>query len=164
MSFLSLSNADVKFAELEKLTWSLYTAADALPTTSRVELIDKREFAKAALDVNSETFMVHVATIELLTAMPIYPSRAPQVLNDPILAALQWDKAPTEIPTEYSDYADIFSLDLAMELPENTGVNEHAIELIDEKQPLYGPIYALSPVELEMLKTYIKTHFNTGFI
>ncbi len=51
-----------------------------------------------------------------------------------------------------------------MELPENTGMNEHAIELIDGKQPLYGPIYALSPVELETLKAYIETHLKTGFI
>ncbi len=51
-----------------------------------------------------------------------------------------------------------------MELPENTGMNEHAIKLIDGKQPPYGPIYALSPVELETLKTYIKTHLKTVFI
>ncbi len=77
MPFLSLSNANVEFAELGKLTWRSYTAADALSTTSWVKLIDKREFAKAALDENSKTFVVHVAVIELLTAMPIYPSRAP---------------------------------------------------------------------------------------
>ncbi len=51
-----------------------------------------------------------------------------------------------------------------MELPENTGMNEHAIKLIEGKQPPYGPIYTLSPVELEMLKTYIETHLKTGFI
>ncbi len=51
-----------------------------------------------------------------------------------------------------------------MELPENTGMNEHAIKLIEGKQPPYEPIYALSPVELETLKTYIKTHLKTGFI
>ncbi len=51
-----------------------------------------------------------------------------------------------------------------MKLPENTRINEHAIELIEEKQPPYGPIYALSPVELETLKAYIKTHLKTGFI
>ncbi len=65
---------------------------------------------------------------------------------------------------EYSDYADVFSLDLAMELPENTGMNEHAIKLIDRKQPPYGPIYALSPIELETLKTYIENHLKTDFI
>ncbi len=50
MPFLSLSNADVKFAELGKLTWRTYTAAEALLTTSRVKLIDKREFARATQD------------------------------------------------------------------------------------------------------------------
>ncbi len=96
--------------------------------------------------------------------MPIYPSRAPKVLKNPTLAALQWDKVPIEIPAEYSDYADIFSSDLAMELSENTEMNVHAIELIEGKQLPYGPIYALSLVELETLKTYIKTHLKTGFI
>ena len=81
-----------------------------------------------------------------------------------MLAALQQDKAPTEIPSEYIDYADVFSPDLAMQLPENTGINEHAIELVEGKQPPYGPIYSLGPVELETLKAYIETHLKTGFI
>ncbi len=51
-----------------------------------------------------------------------------------------------------------------MELLKNTGINEYVIKLIDGKQPLYGSIYALSPVELETLKTYIKTYLKTGFI
>ncbi len=51
-----------------------------------------------------------------------------------------------------------------MELLENTRMNPHAIELIDEKQPPYGLIYVLSLVELETSKTYIKTHLKTGFL
>ena len=51
-----------------------------------------------------------------------------------------------------------------MELPENTGINEPAIKLEEGKQPPYRPIYSLKPVELETLKTYIKTHLKTGFI
>ncbi len=45
-----------------------------------------------------------------------------------------------------------------MELPENTDINEHAPELVKGKQPPYGPIYSLSPVELKTLKTYVETH------
>lgn len=48
MPFLTLSNADIQFAERE-LAWRTYTAAEALPTTRRVEIIDK-EFAAAALN------------------------------------------------------------------------------------------------------------------
>ncbi len=81
MSFLVLSNADFQFGA-EKLNWRSYTAAEALPTTSRVELIDKRKFAKTALDGNSETFVVHITALEVLTAMPIHPSRASQLQDD----------------------------------------------------------------------------------
>ncbi len=137
MSFLALSNADFQFG-VEELTWRSYTAAEALPTTNWVELIDKREFAKAALDGNSKTFVVHVATLEISTTMPIHPSRASQLWDDPAqVAALQWDKIPTEIPAEYSDYSNVFSSDLAIELPENTGMNKHAIKLIEGKQLPY---------------------------
>ena len=44
-----------------------------------------------------------------------------------------------------------------MELSENTGINKHAIELVEGKQYPYGPINSLNRVELEMLKAYIKT-------
>ena len=52
----------------------------------------------------------------------------------------------------------------AAKLPENTGMNEHAIELEEGKQPPFGPIYSLGVVELETLKTYIKTNLANGFI
>ena len=65
---------------------------------------------------------------------------------------------------EYSDYSDVFSTENAAELPENTGINEHAIELEKGKQPPFGPIYSLGPVELETLKTYIETNLANGFI
>ena len=80
------------------------------------------------------------------------------------IAALKQDEASTEVLSKYKDYADVFSFDLAMELPENTDINKHAIELQDGKQPPYRPICSLGPVELETLKTYIKTHLKTGFI
>ena len=51
-----------------------------------------------------------------------------------------------------------------MELPENTRINKHAIELEKDKQSLFGPIYSLGPIELETLKTYIKTNLANGFI
>ena len=65
---------------------------------------------------------------------------------------------------EYSNYSNIFLAENAAELPENTGINEHAIELENGKQPPFGPIYSLGPVELETLKTYIKTNLANGFI
>ena len=74
MLFLTLNKADIRFAEQE-LVWRTYMAAEALPTTRRVEIIDKREFAAAALNIDDETFVVHVAALVEPTTMPIYPSR-----------------------------------------------------------------------------------------
>ena len=60
MFFLKLSNADVSFSK-ETLTWKSYTTNKALPTTKRVQLVDLKEFVIAALDVDSKTFVVHMA-------------------------------------------------------------------------------------------------------
>lgn len=43
-------------------------------------------------------------------------------------------------------------------------MNEHATELIEGMQPFYKPIYALTLVELEILKAYIEIHLKTVFI
>ena len=74
------------------------------------------------------------------------------------------NEALTSIPPEYSDFANVFSLELASKLSKHTGINDHAIELVDDQQPSYVPIYSLGPVELEILKTYIKTNLANGFI
>ena len=63
MPFLKLSNADVLFGE-ETLTWKLYTTNKALSSTKRVQLVDSKEFVIAALDADSETFVVYVAIRE----------------------------------------------------------------------------------------------------
>ena len=156
MPFLKISNANVSFDE-RTLTWRTYTTNRALPTTEQVQIIDPKEFVIVALDVDSETFVVHMAIRER-EEMPVHSKKQAQV------EALLFDKASTEVPAEYSDYSNVFSAENAAELPENTGINEHAIELEEGKQPLFGPIYSLGPVELETLKTYIKTNLANGFI
>ena len=62
------------------------------------------------------------------------------------------------------DFTDVFSPDLTSELSKNTGINNHAIELVEGQQPPYGPIYSLGLVELETLKAYIETNLANGFI
>ena len=156
--FLTLSNADIQFAEKE-LTWRSYTAAEALRTTKQIELTNKKKFAKAELDEKSEIFVVHIAALKtLLAGMAIYPSQKAQ-----ILAPIQ-DEASTKVLSKYKDYANVFLFDLAIKLSKNTSINKHVIKLQDGKQPPYRPIYSLRPVELEILKTYIKTYLKTGFI
>ena len=111
------------------------------------------------MDKESKTFVVYVAALETpLAGMVIH------LLQEAQISALIQDKAPIKVLPKYANYADVFLFDLVMELPKNTGINKHAIELQDGKKPLYGPIYSLAPVELKTLKTYIETHLKTGFI
>ena len=154
MPFLTLSNANIQFAQKE-LTWRSYTTAEALPTTKRVEIIDRKEFAKAALDEHVEAFVVHVTSLSL-NSMSIHPAREAQIA---LLVAEE-----VKIPTEYSDFSDVFLEEKASILPEVIELNQHAIKLQEDQQPLYGPIHSLGPVELKTLKTYIKTNLANGFI
>lgn len=62
------------------------------------------------------------------------------------------------------DYADVFLFDFKIKLFENIDINKNDIKLIKDKQPLYELIYSLKLVELEILKTYIKTYLKTRFI
>ena len=156
MPFFKISNADVSFGE-ETLTWKTYTINKALPTTEQVQIVDLKEFVIAALDVDNKTFIVHMAIRER-EEMPVHFERQAQI------RALLFDEAPTKIPTEYSDNGNVFSAENATELPENTGMNKHAIKLEEGKQPPFDPIYSLRPVELKTLKTYIETNLANGFI
>ena len=61
MFFLKLSNADMSFSD-ETLMWRTYTINKALSITEQVQIIYKKNLVIVALDVNSKTFVVHIAT------------------------------------------------------------------------------------------------------
>ena len=90
--------------------------------------------------------------------MSIYSEKQAQV------RALLFDEAFTEVPAKYSNYSNIFSVENAAELLETTRINEHIIKLEEGKQPPFSSIYSLKPVELKILKTYIKTNLANSFI
>lgn len=77
---------------------------------------------------NSEMFVVHIAALKALKLNMAIDSS----LTD-LLAAQQLEKASTEISLQYAGYADIFSLDLPIELLENNAINNYALELIKSK-------------------------------
>ncbi len=102
--------------------------------------------------------MVHVTGLSIDSGDEMHLSKRIQI------AHLKADEAPTKVPSEYADFADVFSPKLTVELLEHTEINDHIIELVDDRQPLYDPIYSLKPVELEILKVYIKNNLASGFI
>ena len=164
MLFLTLSGANVNFSSRE-LRWGTYTTKEVLPTSRCIKLVGKKEFAATALNPEHETYVVHVASLSSTplvslgsTPLNVYPSRRPQI------SGLIAKQASTKVPAEYLDFADVFSLNLASELPKYTGINDHAIELVKGWQPPYGLIYSLEPLELKTLKAYIETNLANRFI
>ena len=143
------------------LTWRSYTTNKALLITEQVLIINKKNFVIVALDINSETFIMYVV-IQEEEEMLVHSKRQAQIKAQ--VGAWLFNKAFIKILAEYSNYNNIFSVENAVELPENTGINEHAIELEKDKQPFFGSIYSLKPVKLETVKTYIKTNLANGFI
>ena len=65
---------------------------------------------------------------------------------------------------KYSDYSNVFSAKNTVKLLENTGINEHAIELEENKQSSFRSIYGLGPMKFKTLKTYIETNLANSFI
>ena len=155
MPFLTLSNANIQFAE-ENLIWKNYSTNEVLPTTKWVQIINRKEFIKAALNPNKEVFVVHVATITSEMAISL--------AHKARISLLKAEEAPVTVPAEYSDFANVFSEKLARVLPEHIEINTYSIDLEEGKQPLYESIYSLGLMELKTLKTYIKTNLANGFI
>jgi len=69
----------------------------------------------------------------------------------------------SNIPSEYHEFANVFSKTKAETLPLYRSY-DLKINLEEGAQPPVGPIYSLSASEQETLKKFIEENFNTGFI
>ena len=76
MPFLILNSANVDFLGRE-IRWRTYSTEEALPTTRRIKLVDKKEFAAAALDPEHETYVVYIG----LVSSDALPSSSPLKLD-----------------------------------------------------------------------------------
>ena len=69
----------------------------------------------------------------------------------------------SHVPEEFHEFADVFSKKEADKLPPHRP-SDHRIELVEGAKPSQGPIYNLSPVELEALRKYVDDNLRKGFI
>ena len=136
---------------------------EALPTTRRIELVDKKEFAAAALIPKHETYIVHVGSVSS-DALPSSSLLNVHLSRKPWISGLIVEETFIKVSAKYLDFADVFFPDLVSELLEHTEINNHAIKLIDGQQPLYKPLYSLRPVEWEIPKAYIETYLANRVI
>lgn len=151
--FLTFNNANMLFVERE-LIWRAYSTVEVLFTTKWMQIINRKNFAAAALVPTKIAFVVHITYLD--KKMLIHSAKKAQIAF--------FITKKVAVSVEYSDYLDIFLEKSAAELSKRFDINEHAINLKTGKQLPYRPIYSLGLVELETLKTYIKTNLANGFI
>lgn len=121
-------------------------------------MIGKKKFVPVTLDSADEIFVVHVASLVISNINKVFLFYIAPVTS------LKDTEALTITPPEYSDFTDIFSSKLVVEILEYMGINNYAINLNNGKQPLYVPIYSLGPIELDIFKSNIKMNLGNGFI
>jgi hypothetical protein len=68
-----------------------------------------------------------------------------------------------KLPDSLERYLDVFSKNNAKKLAPHWDI-DLAIELQPGKEPLYRPIYPLSPWELAALKEFLEENLEKGFI
>lgn len=149
--FFTFNKANILFIK-KRLIWWSYLLVKFLSTTKRIQIISLKKFTIVALDLGKKAFMVFIAYLR--AKIFIYPARKTKV------ALLIVEKVI--ILVEYSDFEDIFSKKLALKLSKRFDINKHSINLELSKQPPYGTIHSLEPVEFKILKTYIKTNWLTN--
>lgn len=106
------------------------------------------------MDPTKEAFVVHLAYLE--SKMSIYRAWAAQIV---LLVAEK-----VTVSKKYSDFANVFSKRSVAKLPKRSDIIKYTIDLGLGKQPPYGLIYSLEPIELETLKIYIETNLANDFI
>jgi hypothetical protein len=77
-------------------------------------------------------------------------------LQDDCVGLNSIEVAEVQLLKEYEDYADVFSEENALKLPDFTRV-EHAISIEKDKEVLFSPIYPLLANELQVLREYLKS-------
>lgn len=74
------------------------------------------------------------------------------------------NKAPVKVFKEISEYANIFFAKVAAKLVEYIEINNYSTNVNNDKKSPYRSIYSQGPMELKMLKTYIKINFKNILI
>lgn len=81
-----------------------------------------------ALDKNSKTFVVYIATLEArLLKITTHSLQKVQI------TVLKQNKASTKVPSKYFNFVEVFSKEKVLMLLEQTNLNKHAIKLKNNK-------------------------------
>lgn len=81
-------------------------------------------FIAVTLDSKHEIFIVYIALVTNFASL--HPFYRPQIVG------LITKKAFTKVSIKYTDFANVFFLDLASVLSDYTGINNQVIELVND--------------------------------
>ena len=121
-------------------------------TPPRVALVGAAAFAYACNQPETELYLMTMNEI----CKTIHVSAQETDTREP-------ESDLSTIPPEYHEFADLFSKKKADELPPHQPY-DHTVPLESGKAPPFGPIYKLSPLELEAVRVYVKENLRKGFI
>ena len=102
------------------------------------------------------------AVIYAVVARPIPTETSVTRIGAAMASHMLDAEGPTEVPSEYKEFEDVFSDEQARELPEH-GPDDHVIDTGD-KEPPFGPLYNLSAIELKTLREYLDDLLSKGWI
>lgn len=162
MPWLQLANPNIDWTagdDVNHIEWKKYNAKVALETTRRVQLTNAESFAKEALNTSNKAYVMHVKHIPESEGL----STTGKAVSSMDLKQRDYDEDKVVLPQEYHDMTEVFSDVDANKLSEH-GPQDHAINLIDNRQPPFMPLYNLSEVELTVLRQYIDKHLANKFI
>lgn len=125
-------------------------------TIKQVELVQKNVLVIIALESKNQIFISYIAFFAIFDKI--------HLSHIALIAYLKVHNALTIVLLEYLVFENLFLPKLLAKLPKHMKSNNHIINHIDKKQPSYGLIHCLGPVELYILKTHIKTNLVNGLI
>jgi hypothetical protein len=98
-----------------------------------------------------------------LFVMSYQSSPGSSTIKDPQNPSIVDDSDLSSVPSEYHEFADLFSKTESERLPPHRP-HDHAIPLDPGTMPTFGPIYSMSLKELEALKDDCKANLRKGYI
>ena len=123
-------------------------------TTNQVEIINSEDFIQKVLQESTPAFIFYVILVE--SSLPeIHP------LQRAYISSVTTETVT--LPKAYKDFEDVFFAENTSHLPPHKD-HDHAIDLINGKQPPCRPIYSLSENDSSILPAYIDKNLANGFI
>lgn len=104
--------------------WKTYIPINVILKTKQVIPVQKIELITAALDLKAKTYIMHMAKFIIFNLL-IY------IFLQALVRVLQSVNIPMTISNKYSGFANIFLLDLAIQLLKYIRIHNYVIKGID---------------------------------